>query len=153
MRVGTVNIFSFVLENDIDDLYIIEGLLKKHNITNYKLFQKTKDLLENLTADIHIILIDHYLEGGLLGTDVCKEIKKISKDSFVIIVTGQTSMDIVIEYLNSCANKYINKNRPGYLEKLKEFLDDGLAHAVARVNEINTLTTMRQEIKERRKHF
>lgn len=30
MRVGTLNIFSFVLEVDADDLYIIESLLQKH---------------------------------------------------------------------------------------------------------------------------
>lgn len=153
MRIGTVNIFSFVLEDDIDDLQLIEESLKKHGIKNYKLFQNTEDLFNNLTSDIHIVLLDHFLSGGLTGIDVCKKIREVSKDSFIIIISAQQSKDVVIEYLNACADKYIDKSKPGYMHQLREYLDAGLDHAVERLREIETLIKMRKEINERREKF
>jgi DNA-binding NtrC family response regulator len=149
----TINILSFVLDDDADILELIEGLLKENGIHNYRLFSTEKELFDNLTKDIHVCVIDHYLPSAKTGLQVCKEIKSISPDSFVIVMTGQQDTNVVIDYLNACADKYIDKNRKDHLLLLIDYLNVGLEQAKKRLDEITILQQKRERIKERRKHY
>lgn len=140
-----VNIFSFVLEDDPDVLEQVEAILKGNNIESYRLFHTPEQFLQNITADIHVCLLDHYLSGGLTGLDILREVKKRSADSFVIIMSGQQSMDIVVQYLNECADRYIDKNKPDYLQKLELYLTKGLDESKARLEEITFLMERKKE--------
>lgn len=146
-----LNILSLVLDDDRDILELIEGLLKQHGITSYKLFTKYTDLLEQVNGGIYVCVIDHYLSGGKTGLDVCKRIKESSKDSYVIVMTGQHDIKVVIDYLNSCADKYIDKSLPNYLDLLIKYMNEGLEIAKNRLEEIEILVQKREELKQRRK--
>ncbi len=150
---ATVNILSFVLDDDQEELDLIKEMLDKHEMTNYTLFTDPDKFMNNITADIHICIIDHFLPRGKTGLDLCKEIKRVSKDSFVTIITGQTSKDVIIDYLNNCADKYVDKSEDCYLDKLRKFMIEGMEYAQRRLDEIETLKMKREEIKNRRKHF
>lgn len=139
MKVGNVNIFSFVLEDDIDDLNLIKELLQLHGITNYKLFQNENDLYKHLTGDISVCILDHYLMGGATGLDVCRKIKEKSVDSYIIVMTGQYDRKVVIDYLNIGADKYIDKNDDDRFAKLRMYLNEALAYASRRLEEISIL--------------
>lgn len=145
-----LNILSLVLDDDVEILEIIEGLLKEHGITGYKLFTKYTDLLEQINGDVYVCVIDHFLTGGVTGLDVCKIIKENSKDSYVIIMTGQQDIKVVIEYLNSCADKYIDKHQRDYLDLLIKYVNEGLEIAKNRLEEIEILSQKREDLKQRR---
>lgn len=145
-----LNILSLVLDDDTEILEIIEGLLKQHGIINYKLFTKYTDLLEQISGGIYVCVLDHFLTGGKTGLDVCKTIKENSKDSYVIVMTGQQDIKVVIDYLNSCADKYIDKNRKDYLDLLIKYMSEGLEIAKNRLEEVEILLQKRSELKQRR---
>jgi DNA-binding response OmpR family regulator len=142
-----------VLDDDQEVLEIIEGLLKKHSIQHYRLFTSTGEFLRYLTADIHVCVIDHYLPDGITGVEICKEIKAVSPNSYIIIISGQDSKDVVIQYLNACADKYVDKAKPGHLETLIEYLNEGLVKAKQRVEDVELLQRLRRSSEERRKRF
>lgn len=139
MKVGNVNIFSFVLEDDVDDMELIKELLQAHGIKNYKLFQQENDLYKHLTGDISVCILDHRLRGGVTGLDVCKKIRELSHDSYIIIMTAQQDRKVVIDYLNIGADKYIDKNDADRFDKLRNCLNDALAYASKRLEEMSVL--------------
>lgn len=148
-----LNILSLVLDDDAEILEIIEDLLMQHGIVNYKLYTNYTDLLEQINGGIYVCVLDHFLSGGKTGLDVCQTIKEKSKDSYVIVMTGQTNIDVVISYLNNCADKYIDKSRRDYLELLIKYMNDGLEIAKNRLEEVEILQQKREELKKRRQQY
>lgn len=136
-----VKILSYVLEDDTEMLEMIERLMKAANINEYELFTKPEDMLMHIQSDIVLAAIDHYLDGKFSGLDILKEIKRRNPNSYVIIMTGQQNCKVVIEYLNSGANKYVDKNEKDYLSKLIEYMMEGLQEVGKRIDFINFLET------------
>lgn len=153
MMSKSLNIFFFGLDDDRDLLELMEDLIKKIGIENYKLFTSYKHFIEEMTDGIHVCVIDHLLGAGMTGIDICNEIKRRNADSYVIVMTGQRNFDVVVEYLNSCASKYIDKNRRDYLELFEKYVTMGLETAKKRLEEIEILEQKREEIRERRKLY
>ena len=145
MPTPQVNIFSFVLEDDPEMLEAVEEILRRNRIETYRLFNSPKEFLQHLTADIHVCLLDHYLTGGQTGIDVLKQIKQVSFNSFVIVMSGQKNFDVVVEYLNECADRYIDKNKPDYMDKLELYLTKGLMESKERLEEIHFLMQRKAE--------
>jgi DNA-binding NtrC family response regulator len=135
----TVNILTYILEDDVEIHDLINQLLKEHGITRFHIYDDPVSFMEDLTADINICVIDHTLKSGLTGIDVIKAVKEKNKRSYVIVMTGQVSYQVVVEYLNLKADKYIDKNevdRYGkltYLDDLVTAILDGFKEAERRV--------------------
>lgn len=79
------------------------------------------EALEILRAPnvIDAVLLD-VMMPGMSGTDVLREIKKISPEISVVISTGHGSKDVVLESLKGRADDFIEK--PINIEKLKNLL-------------------------------
>ncbi len=71
-----------------------------------------KEALEILKKpnEIDIVMLD-VMMPGLPGTEVLKEIKKISPSLSVVMLTGYSSKDVAIEALKGRADDYIEKHR------------------------------------------
>ncbi|GEO08781.1 response regulator [Segetibacter aerophilus] len=139
MEGTSVNILTYILEDDVEIHEVINDLLKANGIVNFKLYDDPAEFLENLSADINICVIDHTLKSGINGIDVIKAVKARNKRSYVIVMTGQVSYKIVAEYLNLKADKYIDKNitdedgRYMYLDELIVSISEGISEAGRRV--------------------
>lgn len=127
----SVNILTYILEDDKEIHSIISDLLRQHNFTNFHFFVDPETFLASLTADINICVIDHYLTGTT-GLDMIQQVKDKNENSYVIVVSGQRNFDIAIEYLNQGADKYIDKNKVDYIERLIKCLQDGVSEASRR---------------------
>ncbi len=149
----TVNILSFVLDDDKDILLIIEDLLKENSITNYRLFHSDEEFLNSMTQDIHVCVIDHFLTGKQTGLDVCRKTKARNKNSFIIVMSGQRDPDVIIAYLNECADKYVDKNKKDYLKTLIDYLKVGIETVVERLERMEKLEHKINAIRERRKQY
>ena len=59
--------------------------------------------------EIDLVLLDVKLPGGSSGTDILRDIKKLSTNLKIIILTGYSSKDIAIEALKGRADDYLEK--------------------------------------------
>jgi DNA-binding NtrC family response regulator len=120
-----VNIATLILDDDVDLLSIIKETIDKAGITNYNLFTNEDDFVKGLTPAIHVCVVDHILDKKT-GLDILHEIKEKNEFSYVIAYTGIRKPEVIEEYLNGGANKFVNKNKDNHLELLTQFLKDGL---------------------------
>lgn len=140
--IAKVNIGTFILEDDIEIHEVIKGMLDETGWTNYQIHDTPEGFLEQLDADVNICVIDHILNSGLSGFDVLKKVKEKNKWSYVIVMTGQADINIVIDYLNSGADKYVSKSGktiPEYMDDLISKLLIGLDVAKERIRVVKLL--------------
>jgi two-component system, response regulator YesN len=70
--------------------------------------------------EIDLVLLD-VMMPGLSGTEVLREMKRLSPGIAIIILTGYSSKDVAIEALKGHADEYIEK--PLDIEKTKEIME------------------------------
>lgn len=122
-----VNIMTHVLDDHPMVLKVIERCFEKVGIKKYKLFQKADDFLKASDETCHIAVIDYLLNtSDLTGVDVCKKLIEKNPRCYVIIMSGQGSIEVVIDMLNSGAKKYVPKWEANYEMKVAEFVQEGI---------------------------
>jgi response regulator of citrate/malate metabolism len=62
------------------------------------------------------------LNEKLTGLDVMKIVLAKNTECFVIIISGQQDPDVVADFLNGGAWKYVNKNNPKFLNIMVDFI-------------------------------
>lgn len=122
----TLNIVTLILDDDSMILELIEAALKDNGITNYHLFHSDVDFLEQLSENMHILVIDHHLNATIDGLTVMKAAIKKNPSVFAIAMSGNYDSRIVVEYLNAGCNRFILKNEDNYLEQLIKFVREGI---------------------------
>jgi len=70
--------------------------------------------------DIDVVLLD-VMMPGLNGTDVLRQMKRLSPALAIVILTGYSSKDVAVEALKGHADEYIEK--PLDIEKTKEIIE------------------------------
>lgn len=59
-------------------------------------------------------MLDHILSGGgekqLSGLETLKEIRKVEKDIPIVILTGHGDDDLLTEFIESGADRYLTKD-------------------------------------------
>lgn len=79
-------------------------------------------LLMSIDKKPNIIILDYHLNSkfydAVNGLEILKEIKRVSPDSKVIVVSGQDQVNIAVEAIAKGATDYIVKNKEAY-EKIK----------------------------------
>src|ERR1700743_3341197 len=95
----TLNIVTLILDDDPSILDLIEHTLKKSGITKYKVFSSDASFVDELSDNMHILVIDHFLSKGLTGLDVMKRAIKKNRNVFVIAMSGTSDPHIVVDYV------------------------------------------------------
>ncbi|MFA6384419.1 MAG: response regulator [Candidatus Omnitrophota bacterium] len=70
--------------------------------------------------EIDLVLLD-VMMPGLSGTEILREMKRLSPKLAIVILTGYSSKDVAIEALKGHADEYIEK--PPDIEKTKEIIE------------------------------
>lgn len=112
--------YTILLVDDDEDLrYEFKELFDDYNIIEAS---NGKDALEILKKpnEIDLVVLDVVMPGQK-GTTVLKEIKSISPDLAIIILTGHSTKDTAIEALKGKADDYIEK--PLNITKSKEIIE------------------------------
>lgn len=115
-------ILTYILEDDKVTGELIAEILKNNSIVDYKIFDNSSEFFTALTPEVQICVIDHYLGEKLTGLEVMKIVLAKNPDCFVIIVTGQGNHDVVVDFLNYGAWKYVKKSNPKYLNELVDYV-------------------------------
>jgi DNA-binding NtrC family response regulator len=115
-------ILTYILEDDKVTSELIAEILKNNDIVDYRIFNSSSDLIANMSTDVHICVLDYFLGETLTGLDVMKIVLAKNPECFVIIISGQDNADVVADFLNNGAKKYVNKNTPKYLNLMVDFV-------------------------------
>lgn len=118
----------FFIDDDKMILNLLEYTFQSRQDYEVVCFQTAEECLENLNREPSAIVLDHILAGAgesnLNGLDALKEIRKINKKIPVIILTGQGDDELLSEFMENGANRYLTKD---------DFFIDSLIETVGQV--------------------
>ena len=99
----------FIIEDDAMVATLIKQTLSKN--PNYDLhhFESAEECMNNLHLNPDIVTID-YLLPGMNGVGLMRKIKDYNSSIMTIIVSGQESLEVVVEAYKNGAQDYILKN-------------------------------------------
>lgn len=98
----------FIIEDDMMVATLMKQSLSKydHEITH---FTSAEECLSNLHLNPDIVTVDYNLPG-MNGLDLMDRIKSYNSAIMVVIVSGQETLDVVIDAYKRGASEYIIKN-------------------------------------------
>ena len=98
----------FVIDDDVDTCSLLSRFLTKHGF-EVRYSHSGKSALNILREDnFNLVLCDFRL-GDIDGTEMLMEIKKISSDVPVIIITGYSDIKTAVNVIKSGAYDYVAK--------------------------------------------
>lgn len=99
----------FLVDDDAFCINIYQEYLQNLGFTNLFTFFSGNELLANLDKNPDVIFLDYYLDD-YKATELLEKIKIINPDAYVVIVSGQSDMEITINMLTNGAFDYIVKD-------------------------------------------
>jgi len=128
-----------VVDDDVDTCMLLSRFLGKQGfMVNYSHSGKTA--LSNLRENpAHLVLCDFRL-GDIDGTDMLAEIKKISPDVPVIIITGYSDIKTAVNVIKSGAYDYV----------AKPLIPDEILHTIKRALESTGRKTTEPQAKQKK---
>jgi len=104
----------FFIDDDNVILNLMEFTFQSRLDYEVVCFRTGEECLENLQMNPSLIVLDHILvgagENNLNGLDILKEIRKIDKEVPVIILTGQGDDELLTQFMENGANRYLTKD-------------------------------------------
>jgi len=104
----------FFIDDDKMILNLLEYTFQSRQDYDVMCYSTGEECLENLHQKPKVIVLDHILTGigknKLNGLDTLKEIRKVNKDIPVVILTGQGDDELLTEFMENGANRYLTKD-------------------------------------------
>jgi response regulator RpfG family c-di-GMP phosphodiesterase len=120
-----LNIVTYLLEDDTDITDLMRSVFKENGLDNVQFFSKGKEFIDNLTEDVHIAIVDHYLNNGITGLDVLMKVNEVNPDCIKIAVSGVSDEKIIIEYINKGGvTHWVRKDNPAYPDELVKYINE-----------------------------
>jgi DNA-binding NtrC family response regulator len=124
-----INIAIFVIDDEPDMANAIGEILKFNGIHNYHLFTDPDELLTALHDDVHICIVDYYLKNDLNGMDVIKKVVERNPHCYFVMISGQESKEVVIEFTNTTwGGRYIEKAKGDLTKILAKVVTEIINH-------------------------
>ncbi|MBK6612103.1 MAG: response regulator [Sphingobacteriales bacterium] len=106
----------FLIDDDIKTLIMLKSQIE--NSVNLPItvnvFAYGENSLDRVTENPDIVVLDYFLDGiqenAKTGLDILKQIKAISPDTAVIMLSGQEDMETALETIRNGAYDYIIKS-------------------------------------------
>src|SRR5687767_10884145 len=98
----------FIIEDDMMVATLIKQALSKldHDLTH---FTNAEECIKNLHLNPDIVTVDYNLPG-MNGIELMCRIKSYNAAILVVLVSGQETLDVVVESYKNGASEYIIKN-------------------------------------------
>ncbi len=104
----------FFIDDDKMILNLLEYTFQSRQDYHVVCYRTGEECLENLHRKPSLIVLDHILSGGgekqLSGLETLKEIRKVEKDIPIVILTGHGDDDLLTEFIESGADRYLTKD-------------------------------------------
>lgn len=121
-----LNILIYVLDDYRPALEAIEESFNIAGISGFKMFTNATDFLSSLNEDVHIAVIDYLLKGDLTGLQVCRMLIEKYPQCFVIIMSAQEDNSVIIDFMNSGADRYVSRKDSAWLDNVIKYVNEGM---------------------------
>ena len=111
----------FLVDDDPYCRCLIEHAVRSHGLGDVHLFENGAQCLDALTDEPDIIFLDQMM-GSVSGTDALRAIKRFNPDTYVVLVSGQSKVQVAVDSLKLGAFDYVIKNEH-LIERLSAVLD------------------------------
>jgi len=118
-----------IVDDEEDFLETIVRRLERRNIDATGVRSGEQALLKLKEKDFQVILLDVKMPGGMDGIETLREIKKMSPQSQVILLTGHGAVEMSVEGMKMGAFDYVMK--PVKLESLLVKISDAVKGRVS----------------------
>ncbi|RNA61982.1 response regulator [Chryseobacterium nematophagum] len=115
------NLKLFIVDDDRFCANVYEKYLKNHNYENISYFSNGEECLDELYNNPDIIFLDYNMDD-LNGFEVLKKIKRYNPNIYVIMVSGQESIDTAVNALKYGAFDYLVKDE-NVCKRMKETVE------------------------------
>lgn len=145
----SVNILTVVLDDERLILERIGAAFKECEVENYTLFNNPIDFLNNKFEDVHICVVDYLLKGyKITGLDIMNEVLTKNPRCYVIVISAQTDISVVVDFLNHGAYKYIDKLKNNFIDELILFVKAATTEVLRDLKFYQTLITRQKKLQE-----
>lgn len=109
-----MNKLIFFVDDDKMILNLLEYTFQSREQYDVKSYQSGEECLDALHLDPDLIVLDHVLAGGegnsMNGIETLEKIKAVNKNVPVIILTGHASDELLAEFMNKGATRFLTKD-------------------------------------------
>lgn len=110
----------FIVEDNFMYSYVLESMLKESELMKVTSFAKGEECLELINNNPDVVILDYNLEHGMSGLDTFNAIRAQKPHVPVIILSGQTDVQLAADILKAGAFDYIEKKSADKtMEKLR----------------------------------
>ena len=99
----------FIVEDDAMMVTLMRQTLSKNPNYEIQHFESAEDFLNNLHLNPDIVTIDYHLPG-MNGVGLMRKIKSYNSAIMCVLVSGQESLEVVVDAYKSGAQDYLIKN-------------------------------------------
>ncbi len=104
----------FFIDDDKMILNLLEYTFQSRQDYHVVCYQTGEECLEHLDQNPSLIVLDHVLASGadnrMSGLETLREIRKVNEEVPVVILTGQGDDELLSEFMESGANRYLTKD-------------------------------------------
>jgi len=136
----------FVVEDNIMFAELIKQKLENDDKNEVTLFADGHEFIQNLHNNPDIVVLDYNLPGHN-GIDLLKEINNYNDTIQTIILSGQETLEVVIDAYNNGAKSYIIKNENAMVE-----LEKMVQNLSQNVNLRKEVDVLREQIIDRNRY-
>lgn len=124
----------FLVDDDPYCRYLMEHAVRNYGFRDVHLFDNGAACLDALIEEPDIIFLDQMM-GSVSGTDALRAIKRFNPDTYVVLVSGQSKMQVAVDSLKLGAFDYVIKN---------EHLSERLAAVLDKIGAVRALLDQRR---------
>ncbi|MBL3656778.1 response regulator [Fulvivirga sediminis] len=132
----------FVVDDDIFRTYLYEQHLVNLGFKDISIYHSGTSCLNALTEEPDIIFLDYHMDD-MNGLEVLQKIKRFNPNIYVVLISGQQSMEVAVKSLKIGAFDYIIKEEEE-LNRIEE--------VVEKIIKVNTLLQEKNNPKPSRVH-
>lgn len=114
-KIKTGMIKIFIVEDDTMFGELMKMKLEENDTFDVSLFRSGEEMFRELHQQPDIIILDYFLPYKN-GVQIIRELKNLSNDLSIILLSGQKNVEVVVEAYNLGAKNYIIKNENALVE-------------------------------------
>jgi DNA-binding NtrC family response regulator len=124
----------FLVDDDPYCRSLMEYAVRNYGFRDVHLFDNGAACLDALIEEPDIIFLDQMM-GSVSGTDALRAIKRFNPDTYVVLVSGQSKVQVAVDSLKLGAFDYVIKD---------ERLSERLVAVLDKIGAMRTLLAQRQ---------
>ena len=143
MKKSTDGIRIFIVEDDLIYAKTLRYMMTLNPDHDVRVFSNGRDCINHMHLKPHIVSLDYTLPD-MMGNEVFKEIKSLSPETKVIVVSGQEDVGTAIEMYRQGVEEYITKE-----EASRNIIFNAIERIKKNILLSNEVATLRSELSDR----